>query len=660
MELLVIYIIAILIIVVVAWIVYSSYSASQTIPLSVCTFSGGASCVDMIIGTNTVTSNTQIILFLSNSQQYALTNPSLVVQISNTNSTSFPCGPEPNYVKPGGAIVCIANLTQKSALKQLVTGNFYLTANYCGFATSGQCPASAPTEIYKGQFEGYSQPSGPIKLAIKLAAQSTTVPADGQHDMLTAQVTLFNNPVPDATINFTANAAGYTVAPQYVNTNSTGYAVSYVWSYTPGVVTVYANFSGLLVSAHVTITFTRPAAASTTSTLTTTSSSTTSTTTISGPGSTTSTTSSSTSTSTTTTTVSYSSYIYCIGGAIGHTADWAAEDTNTIYYAQVSPKDGSVSGWSTTTPYPTEIVSPSCATSNGYIYCIGGYSGQSVQPTGVWYNTVYYAKISNTGAIGTWQSGPNYPGPRYAFTGPTPNGYVSCSIYSGYLYCAAPAWAKSAGSYVQVEVYSAPISTYDGSVGTWQPAKSPLSVQNTGCVAFNGNIYCIGNIDSTYDVYYAPLSSGGTVGSWIAASTEKEMPDYESGAPLTYNGYLYYVGGLGQTTFGGYGEYIEPYVYYTKPSVTDGSIGAWTQTNPYPNTIWHESCVPTYTGYIYCFGSTVASSGYPNGYTDFYYAPLSASDGSVGGWISAPSPYTLTGTEDTSTYGTCTSANVPD
>ena len=265
LEYLIIYGAAILIVAVAMVLLYYLTSPTTSVPNSCQFASGSPTCIDAIIGTNSVTSNTAVVLFLSNSGTYPVTSPNAIVQIGASNSSRYGTVCEPNYVKPGGAILCVVNLTQKTGLNQLVTGKIYLASNYCISSTSRAC-TNAQREIYVGSFSGHTQAVSGYNTSISLDAESNVLPPDGQEDLLTAQVRLLGQNIGFATINFTSNSTVPILGSQicgpgsppnpcsaFSNSDPQGTAESNVWSYDNAVVKIFANFSG--ASANVVIVF---------------------------------------------------------------------------------------------------------------------------------------------------------------------------------------------------------------------------------------------------------------------------------------------------------------------------------------------------------------------------------------------------------------------
>jgi hypothetical protein len=111
--------------------------------------------------------------------------------------------------------------------------------------------------------------------------------------------------------------------------------------------------------------------------------------------------------------VTYSGYLYCIGGYNGN------QSISSVYYTSFQGS-GALNHWSNTTAYPFATYGVSCAAQSGYIYCVGGYSSKGYS------NSTYYANILPSGALGSWVQTTTYPSDVVQ---------QSCSAYDGYLYC---------------------------------------------------------------------------------------------------------------------------------------------------------------------------------------------------------------------------------
>jgi hypothetical protein len=243
---------ALLLIAVVAVLLYFYIAVPSTIVPSRCAFVIGASCNDMVFGTSP-SHATEIGLFLSNNQPYALLNPTLIASINGRNYT-FANDCKPGYIPAGGEIICILPLPISSSLNQFFTGSFYLTANYCGLATntsSKSSCSSAPSQVYKGAFTAHAEPLISPGYNVTLSVENSTNPADGARDLLTARAYMLGYPVSGAEISFYANFTnGTSAVPPYVinpansTTGTSGVAQSVIYGYKAALVNVTADYFG--------------------------------------------------------------------------------------------------------------------------------------------------------------------------------------------------------------------------------------------------------------------------------------------------------------------------------------------------------------------------------------------------------------------------------
>ncbi|MHB1865270.1 MAG: Kelch repeat-containing protein [Candidatus Saccharimonadales bacterium] len=164
-----------------------------------------------------------------------------------------------------------------------------------------------------------------------------------------------------------------------------------------------------------------------------------------------------------------------------------------------------------------------------------------------------------------------------------------------------------------------------GSLGSWTTSSNtlPQAVQGAASVTYNGYVYVIGgtNTSGSYlnTTYYAKLNSDGTVSSWSTSSYA--LPQLLSGVTaVTYNGYIYVAGGYT-------GSVYTQAVYYAKIN-SDGSINSWSSGTVLPSVLDNATSVVN-NGYIYVLG------GYSGiEHNSVYYAKLN-SDGSVGSWVTS-------------------------
>ena len=235
-------------------------------------------------------------------------------------------------------------------------------------------------------------------------------------------------------------------------------------------------------------------------------------------------------------------YIYCVGGD----TDSAGDYTKVVYYASIS--SSGVGTWTSTTSYPIIIAQESCATSGGYIYCVGGTADESYPNTPS--DAVEYASVSSSG-VGAWQTS----------TLPVVLAGESCNISSGYIYCVGGDTAQIPTPYSDLVLYA---SVSSSGVGTWTVTTHyPTDITYSSCGTYSGYIYCVGGfIDGSSfasAVYYAPVSSSG-VGTWTSTSSYPGEI-YLQSCPI-YQGYIYCVGGQNYLGF------IQSGVYYTSISTS--------------------------------------------------------------------------------------------
>lgn len=150
---------AITVVVIIAALLYLFSSLPSTAPPTKCTFVSGVYCNDIVVETNTLTHQTTMTLFLTNSQPSPIANPNLFAKINGKNTTAIACSP--NYVLEGGSLICALPLSSLTSLGQFLAGQLYLNATYCGlqanYSQANMC-SGAPVETYSGSFNSHTQP----------------------------------------------------------------------------------------------------------------------------------------------------------------------------------------------------------------------------------------------------------------------------------------------------------------------------------------------------------------------------------------------------------------------------------------------------------------------------------------------------------------------
>ena len=290
--------------------------------------------------------------------------------------------------------------------------------------------------------------------------------------------------------------------------------------------------------------------------------------------------------------VAGSGYIYCVDG------DDQGAASSSVYYAQLS--SSGIGSWKETTSYPFPLdYGPSCVTSGGGIYCLGGNS--TVPGTGG-SDLVYYAPISSAG-VGQWRQVGiyGYSGgvPVAVLNGPGP--YVglgsgpACVTSSGDAYCVGGALCYE-------------------------------TIAGPGCVADRYSFYTV--LGSGRGIQLPPGASADSPSAWAnatiypdLASLDSSYQDVDNLSCVSASGYIYCVGG-GPEGGGVNATYFAP--------LSGSGIGSWTATTDYPVGIASASCV-TDSGYIYCINGVATLGPAGTAVPTSYYAPLSGSG--IGPWL---------------------------
>jgi hypothetical protein len=227
-----------------------------------------------------------------------------------------------------------------------------------------------------------------------------------------------------------------------------------------------------------------------------------------------------------------------------------------------------------------------------------------------------------------------------------------CAAGSGFIYCVG---GSTGGSVVAgIGDVLATNDTYyaalypDGAVGDWIPtAAYPGSLYDLSCNAYQGDIYCVGGLDpsgtSHNSVYSAQLHPATGIGPWSNA-TPYPIAVHNQACDAA-GGFIYCVGG--NSSFYGAGTEVNA-TYYAGISAA-GAVGNWTASAPYPLRVEDQACNVA-GGFIYCVGGWVAGEGAaPDHTAKSYYARISPSG--IGPWKST-TPYPA-GTAD---HKTCSIA----
>jgi hypothetical protein len=253
--------------------------------------------------------------------------------------------------------------------------------------------------------------------------------------------------------------------------------------------------------------------------------------------------------------LAYNGYIYTIGGCTAYTSGACTTFTNEIRYAPINSDGSMGSWSSAGTATLTTATSLLQAVAyNGFMYILGGQTGATGGSGGA-VDTVYYGAITSTGTVptlttitaGNTGALPDANG-RRNFGAATSNGYIYAvggEDKSG--------TKLDTTEYAQLSSVDGSVGAWTTSTTLATTNQGTTLRSGSGVVAYAGNLYVVGGTDNSgntlQDIQYAPLnSSTGAIGSW--ANTTAMPRGTISRQVAAANGYMYFFGNEG-TTIGG-------------------------------------------------------------------------------------------------------------
>jgi N-acetylneuraminic acid mutarotase len=327
----------------------------------------------------------------------------------------------------------------------------------------------------------------------------------------------------------------------------------------------------------------------------------------------------------------HNGYIYAMGGSLSSSTN----ATNNMYWAALDPTTGAPGAFSNTnignftTPYGFALARsmPAVTTAEGYVYAFGGCTSSMTAGS----FTACTTFPTTTNATEVYQHNNGGTGQTSAFSSmqaiPTAQAEHASLAYNGKLYVIGGCTAYTSGvcSAYSTEVKSNAINP-DGTLNaSWTTLNAlPSGRSAEQAVAYNGYMYVIGGRSAgsaaTGTVWYAPINSDGTLGSWVDSSSNYLPSGAERrsfGAAIS-NGYIYVGGGQDASN-----AYLSN-VYYAQLSST-GSVGSWATTVAF-TTARASLGMTAYNGVLYVVGGTNGTAQ-----NDIQYAKLNT-DGTVPSW----------------------------
>ncbi len=288
----------------------------------------------------------------------------------------------------------------------------------------------------------------------------------------------------------------------------------------------------------------------------------------------------------------------------GNPEDNIQFDSDQIHRGTLS--GGATNSWQSTSALPLGRQGQQTVAYNDRLYIIGGSSVTSSGTTPMsGSSAIQKANVNSDGTLGSWQNAGTMPGVGY-------NTHFAATTYNGFLYLIGG--DEGSGTSVYMARFGA-----DGSLGPWENEPSLSAANNAAsAVAYNGYVYVVGGGSTgetapfTTSVYYAVVHADGSLGTWQSTSTLSTAIGMTQA--ISYNGYLYAVGGLSS------GGAVNT-AYYAKLN-SDGSVGTWQSTTAF-QTARYGHAAYAYRGYMYLAGG--------GGNNDMQYAQINA-NGSLETW----------------------------
>ncbi len=193
-------------------------------------------------------------------------------------------------------------------------------------------------------------------------------------------------------------------------------------------------------------------------------------------------------------------YLY-ISGGWDSTAPKGSEAYQDVWRAKFLD-EGGIGPWEKLRDLPQPIRIHDSVVANGYLYIVGGYTGEETL------NTVFYAKIEPDG-LGPWQQTANH----------MPRGLrgLSAAVVGDFLYVTGGFYTKTKAS---ENVYVTTLQA-NGDLSTWREVRDLRRPTNYHqAVIHNGRLVIIGGTDRSSsnpafaEVYSAAIEANGDLSAW--------------------------------------------------------------------------------------------------------------------------------------------------
>lgn len=248
-------------------------------------------------------------------------------------------------------------------------------------------------------------------------------------------------------------------------------------------------------------------------------------------------------------------YVIVTGGQTGTSPSYTT--IANVYASQLSGTNEQMSAWTTQTALPTALQRHMSAASGNNVYVTGGLNASNqVQ------NTTYWANVQN-GQITAWNTGPTLPVGVYDHFTVALNGFLF--VIGGY--------TVPGNSTPTTNVWYAPISPTDGSLGSWQTGPA-LPSANAGLNTFftAGADGVLIRPGVTQGIWSLTVDLSGPQQVW----QEEAFPGFDLGALMSNGpGQYYWFEGFasGGTSYNSAGFIVCPYISVPLPAtgLTNGA-----------------------------------------------------------------------------------------
>ena len=338
--------------------------------------------------------------------------------------------------------------------------------------------------------------------------------------------------------------------------------------------------------------------------------------------------------------------LYVVGGGSG-----GVNDTDDVIFTTINgdgtlgstwtDANSTLNGGSGTSFYTTTTGGYSMNYINGYVYIIGGTTGTGAAAS---QSTVVAAKVNADGSMGSWSTLQSFTTARYSHGSVAVNGFLyimgGCSTKSALFTVDCNADANLLTDYQYAQIYN---GGGGAPTGWTQSANTMITARlRHQVVVANGYMYAISGCSAwqtfptvgctalTSSVNYAKINTAtGDVGAW--ASTTATVTAREYFAAVTYDGYIYVIGGCTAINCTSTTKAIQ----YAKPDAATGNITSW-NTNP--------TGLPTgWTDGNYVRAVSAGNNLYVFNTTSSAYTTIDATTHQVNGdsgWTAGPSQIT--------------------